>query len=205
MRTSMSALELQRAITLIKSGYSVYGTALLLERDPRDVRYGLAAAGIQVRAIRQEVYSCTETAKLLGTTEEVVRGLIRAGLLHAVQTCDPVLYQVAHNTKKRKRFNYSITRRELRGLVVKRLAWAWLEPKAIVDPELRDLAVRGQEAAGGRWYTAGEIAQWACLTRSGALSRLRRGWLREWPQTVANKAKLVWVPNHTTLPPWRGR
>lgn len=179
-----------RIARLAALGYNAVGIAGYVGISERRVRALAQERKIVIGAVAN-VWTAQGAAALFDVTDKIVRLWRRQGWLDAAATSGDTW---------RHGVRWAITRVELQRFLHERRAWPTYEARLITDPELRALATRLRELAGGRWVNLQQLAGLAGVVPTAAARRIARGWLDGWEDLRLAGQWYFWWPDGASLP-----
>lgn len=117
--------------------------------------------------------------------------------------------EVGGRRRSRRSVRQLVTRRDMVDFLTIRAAWPSYQPSNINDPELRQAAEMMRCSARGRWVPLSDVADMAGIYFTRVARRMKNGWLADWEWTTIGRARYLWMPDGSMLPPyierWKGR
>jgi DNA-directed RNA polymerase specialized sigma24 family protein len=182
--THISDRERRAICGLFLDGYSLRKIAELREIPVSRVEHALD--GAQVRAAsRAPRYTAAAVARLLGVQVHTVSAWARLGWLPEARS--------SIDSPRGGRAHFGFTRADLFAFAAGRESWVAWEPGQVGDPDLAAYARLQRQAAGGRWWSRGELAALIGVSLPGACRYVLAGLFDGCPQAAYGNKDFVWL------------
>lgn len=193
---AVSASDIARIRRLAALGYSHRGIAECVGISPRWVTELAQQHGIYVGKEKRGVWTMTGLEALFDVPDSVVELWRVRGWLHP------------HTSLPGREGSHGVylyvDRASLQSFIrEERAAWLTYRPEALADEQLRALAIRVRELAGGRWVHSTEVAERAGFNKIATVwKRCSLGWLDGWEWVSIGRSRYLWWPDGAELPPY---
>jgi hypothetical protein len=168
----------------LEQGYSMRKIAELREIPVSRVEHALDGARVRA-ASREPRYTAAAAARLFGVQVHTVSAWARLGWLPEARSSigDP----------RGERAHFAFVRADLVAFLANRASWVAWEPAQLADPELAAYARLQRQAAGGRWWSRGELADLIGVSLPGACRYVLAGLFDGCPQAAYGNKDFIWL------------